>query len=71
MLSFGGLEMKVRGFGRGLSDYGFSNLKIYYKILSENGGGLRDTYRGLIISKNRYGIANQVLNCGFYGSVGW
>ena len=42
-----------------------------YKILSENGGGLRDTYRGLIISKNRYGIANQVLNCGFYGSVGW
>ncbi len=42
-----------------------------YKILGENGGGLRDTYRGLIISKNRYGIANQVLNCGFYGSVGW
>ena len=21
--------------------------------------------------KNRYGIANQVINLGFYGSVGW
>lgn len=21
--------------------------------------------------KNRYGIANQVINCGFWGSVGW
>lgn len=21
--------------------------------------------------KNRYGIANQVINCGFWGSIGW
>jgi len=40
-----------------------------YKILGEN--GMRDTFRSIIISKNRYGIANQVIGCGFYGQVGW
>jgi hypothetical protein len=28
-------------------------------------------HRSVILSKNRYGIANQVINLGFYGSVGW
>ena len=40
-----------------------------YKILGDN--GLKDAFRSIIISKNRYGIANQVIGCSFYGSVGW
>lgn len=40
-----------------------------YKILGDN--SLGQIHRSLILSKNRYGIANQVLNLGFYGSVGW
>lgn len=40
-----------------------------YKILGDN--GLRDAFRSIIISKNRYGVANQVIGCSFYGSVGW
>ena len=40
-----------------------------YRILGEN--GLGQIHRSLILSKNRYGIANQVINLGFYGSVGW
>ena len=40
-----------------------------YRILGENGIG--QNHRSLILSKNRYGIANQVINLGFYGSVGW
>ena len=40
-----------------------------YKILGDT--GLGQVHRSLILSKNRYGIANQVINLGFYGSVGW
>ena len=40
-----------------------------YKILGEQ--GLGQIHRSVILSKNRYGIANQVINLGFYGSVGW
>lgn len=40
-----------------------------YKILGDD--GLKSFHRSLIISKNRYGIANVVLNTVFYGSVGW
>lgn len=40
-----------------------------YKILGDN--GLGQCHRSVIISKNRYGIANQVINFGFWGSVGW
>ena len=40
-----------------------------YRILGDN--GLGQNHRSLILSKNRYGIANQVINLGFYGSVGW
>ena len=40
-----------------------------YKILGEQ--GLGQVHRSVILSKNRYGIANQVINLAFYGSVGW
>ena len=40
-----------------------------YKILGE--GGMKQYFRSAIISKNRYGIANQVIGMSFYGSVGW
>lgn len=40
-----------------------------YSILGEK--GFKDTFRSLIISKNRYGIANQVIGCAFYGATGW
>lgn len=40
-----------------------------YKIIGED--ALRGNHRSLCITKNRYGIANQVINCGFWGSVGW
>ena len=40
-----------------------------YKILSK--GGLGDVFRSLIITKNRYGIANKVIGAAFYGSIGW
>lgn len=40
-----------------------------YRILGDNGIG--SVFRSLIISKNRYGIANQVIGTAFYGSVGW
>ena len=40
-----------------------------YKIVGDN--ALGQVHRSVIISKNRYGIANQVINLGFYGSVGW
>lgn len=40
-----------------------------YRILGEN--ALGQNHRSVILSKNRYGIANQVINLGFYGSVGW
>jgi len=40
-----------------------------YKILGDQ--GLTRWHRSLIISKNRYGIADQVINTWFAGSVGW
>ena len=40
-----------------------------YKILGDD--GLKHNHRSIIISKNRYGVANQVINMSFYGSVGW
>jgi len=40
-----------------------------YRILGEQ--GMHDAFRSIIISKNRYGIANKVIGCGFYGEVGW
>ena len=40
-----------------------------YRIIGDN--ALKQNHRSVIISKNRYGIANQVINCGFWGSVGW
>lgn len=40
-----------------------------YKILGD--GGMKQFFRSCIISKNRYGIANQVIGMAFYGSVGW
>ena len=40
-----------------------------YRILGDN--ALGQVHRSVILSKNRYGIANQVINLGFYGSVGW
>ena len=40
-----------------------------YKILGDD--GLKQNHRSVIISKNRYGVANQVINMSFYGSVGW
>ena len=40
-----------------------------YKILGPKSLGGR--FRSIIISKNRYGIADKVVGCGFYGEVGW
>ena len=40
-----------------------------YRILGDQ--GLNRWHRSLIISKNRYGIADQVINTWFAGSVGW
>ena len=40
-----------------------------YRILGDQGIG--QGFRSIILSKNRYGIANQVISCAFYGSVGW
>lgn len=40
-----------------------------YKILTEQ--GMKQVFRSCIVSKNRYGIANQVIAMSFYGSVGW
>ena len=40
-----------------------------YPILGDN--GFKNTFRSIITSKNRYGVANQVIGCAFYGSVGW
>lgn len=40
-----------------------------YTILGDK--GFKDNFRSLIISKNRYGVANQVIGTAFYGSVGW
>lgn len=40
-----------------------------YKVLGDNGMG--QILRSTIITKNRYGIANQVIPMGFWGSVGW
>lgn len=40
-----------------------------YNILGDN--GFKSNFRSLIISKNRYGLANQVLGCAFYGATGW
>jgi replicative DNA helicase len=39
-----------------------------YNILGDN--GFKSNFRSLIISKNRYGLANQVLGCAFYGATG-
>ena len=46
-------------------------LKTYrgFKVLDDDGIG--QVLRSVIISKNRYGIANQVICLGFWGSVGW
>ena len=32
---------------------------------------LKQNHRSILITKNRYGVANQVIDCGFWGSVGW
>lgn len=40
-----------------------------YKILGSD--GLNDVFRSLIITKNRYGIANKVIGMAFYGAIGW
>lgn len=40
-----------------------------YKIVGEN--GLGRNHRSIIISKQRYGVADQVININFFGSVGW
>lgn len=40
-----------------------------YKILGDH--GMKQYFRSVIISKNRYGIANNVIGMAFYGSVGW
>lgn len=40
-----------------------------YKILGDQ--GLTRWHRSIIISKNRYGVADQVINTWFAGSVGW
>ena len=40
-----------------------------YRILGEN--GLGRYHRSIIISKQRYGVADQVININFFGSVGW
>lgn len=40
-----------------------------YTILGKD--GLNDVFRSLIVTKNRYGIANKVIGMSFYGAVGW
>ena len=40
-----------------------------YRILGDQ--GLTRWHRSIIISKNRYGVADQVINTWFAGSVGW
>lgn len=40
-----------------------------YPIMGDK--AFKQTLRSCIISKNRYGIANQVIAMAFYGSVGW
>lgn len=40
-----------------------------YKILGDDGIGRY--HRAIIISKQRYGVADQVININFFGSVGW
>lgn len=40
-----------------------------YKILGDY--GLGRYHRSIIISKQRYGVADQVININFFGSVGW
>lgn len=40
-----------------------------FKVLGDD--GINQALRSTIISKNRYGIANQVICNGFWGSVGW
>lgn len=40
-----------------------------YKILGPK--SLGDRFRSIIISKNRYGMADKVIGCSFYGEVGW
>ena len=40
-----------------------------YKLLGDDGIGRY--HRSIIISKQRYGIADQVININFFGSVGW
>lgn len=40
-----------------------------YRILGDT--GFKSNFRSLVISKNRYGIANQVIGCAFYGATGW
>lgn len=40
-----------------------------YRIIGED--ALKQNHRSILITKNRYGVANQVINCGFWGSVGW
>ena len=39
-----------------------------YRIIGDD--ALKHNHRSVIITKNRYGIANQAINCGFWGSVG-
>lgn len=40
-----------------------------YRILGDQ--GLTRWHRSIVISKNRYGIADQVINTWFAGSIGW
>ena len=40
-----------------------------FKVLGDDGIG--EVLRSIIVSKNRYGIANRVICTGFWGSVGW
>jgi len=39
-----------------------------FKVLGDD--GLKDRLRGVIITKNRYGIANQAIVNAFYGEIG-
>lgn len=40
-----------------------------YKLLGDDGIGRY--HRSIIVSKQRYGIADQVININFFGSIGW
>lgn len=40
-----------------------------YDVLGPN--GLKSMLRSIIVTKNRYGIADKVVPCTFYGIVGW